>query len=75
MATAKELQDLTVEDLGRRAEELRSTLFQDRLKMRTGSLDSPAERTKHRRDLARVLTVLTQKKKAQPAAAPAEKKG
>lgn len=75
MATAKELQELTVEDLNRRAAELRDTLFQDRLKMRTGSLDSPAERTKHRKDLARILTVLTQKKKAAPAAPPEEKKG
>ncbi len=38
--------------------------------MRTGTLDNPGERTQHRRDLARVLTILTQKmaeQKAQPA--------
>ena len=64
MATAKELSELTIEDLDRRAAELRETLFQDQLKRRTGSLDSPSERTTHRRDLARILTVLTQKKKA-----------
>jgi large subunit ribosomal protein L29 len=29
--------------------------------MRTGTLDNPGERTEHRRDLARVLTILTQK--------------
>ncbi|MGQ0504466.1 MAG: 50S ribosomal protein L29 [Myxococcaceae bacterium] len=62
MATAKELNDLTVDDLNRRAAELRDTLFQDQLKLRTGTLDNPSERTTHRRDLARVLTVLTQKK-------------
>ncbi|MFP2927174.1 50S ribosomal protein L29 [Pyxidicoccus sp. 3LG] len=61
MATAKELKELSAEDLKRRAAELRETLFQDQLKRRTGSLDNPAERTQHRRDLARVLTVLTQK--------------
>ncbi len=61
MATAKELQELTAEDLKRRADELRGTLFQDRLKLKTGALDNPAERTTHKRDLARVLTVLTQK--------------
>lgn len=61
MATATELKELTVEDLQRRAQELRESLFQDRLKLRTGTLDNPSERTKHRRDLARVLTVLTQK--------------
>jgi len=69
MATAKELQELTIDDLNRRAAELRETLFQDQLKRRTGSLDSPSERTGRRRDLARILTVLTQKKKAAPKAA------
>jgi large subunit ribosomal protein L29 len=69
MATAKELQELTIDDLNRRAAELRETLFQDQLKRRTGSLESPSERTVHRRDLARILTVLTQKQKAAKAAA------
>ena len=72
MATAKELRELTVDDLRRRAEELRQALFQDQLKLRTGTLDNPNERTQHRRDLARILTVLSQKTKqpergAQPA--------
>jgi len=61
MATAKELHELTVDDLERRAGELRQQLFQDQLKQRTGTLDNPSERTNHKRDLARVLTVLTQK--------------
>jgi large subunit ribosomal protein L29 len=74
MATAKELRDLTVDDLNRRATELRDTLFQDQLKLRTGALDNPAERTVHKRDLARVLTVLTEKNKATVAKKPAPKK-
>jgi large subunit ribosomal protein L29 len=61
MTTAKELRDLSVEDLNRRATELKATLVQDQLKLRTGALDNPSERTTHRRDLARVKTVLTQK--------------
>ncbi len=61
MATAKELRDLTVDDLRRRAEELRETLFQDQLKLRTGTLDNPNERVQHRRDLARIFTVLSEK--------------
>ena len=61
MATAKELRELTPDDLNRRATELRDTCFQDSMKLKTGTLDSPAERSKHRRELARVLTVLTQK--------------
>ncbi len=61
MSTAKELNELSVDDLSRRAAELRSTIVQDNLKLRTGSLDNPSERTTHKRDLARVLTVLTAK--------------
>jgi len=71
MATAKELRDLTVDDLRRRAEELRETLFQDRLKLRTGTLDNPNERTQHRRDLARIFTVLSEKTQSQTGAVPA----
>ena len=67
MATAKELLELTEEDLKRRATELRENLFQDQLKLKTGTLDNPTERTSHRRELARVLTVLTQKQR-KPAA-------
>ncbi len=63
MATAKELSSLSAADLQKKAEELKATLFQDQLKLRTGALDNPADRTGHRRDLARVLTVLTQKQK------------
>lgn len=62
MATAKELKELNTEDLERRAVELRASLVQDQLKLRTGALDNPTERTNHKRDLARVLTVLTQKR-------------
>jgi len=69
MATAKELHDLTLDDLQRRATELRESLFKDRLKLRTGALESPAKRNEARRDLARILTVITQKQKAAAAKA------
>jgi large subunit ribosomal protein L29 len=62
--TTQELRELSIQDLERRAEEMRTTLFEDRMKLRTGTLDSPAERTRHRRELARILTVLDQKKRA-----------
>jgi len=65
--TAKELHELSLEDLSRRADELRATLFQDQLKLKTGALDNPSERTGHKRDLARILTVITQKNIAQKA--------
>ena len=69
MATAKELHDLTLDDLHRRATELRESLFKDKLKLRTGALESPAKRNEARRDLARILTVITQKQKAAAAKA------
>ncbi|MFN0064540.1 MAG: 50S ribosomal protein L29 [Myxococcaceae bacterium] len=70
MATAKELKELSVEDLGRRAAELREQLTQDRMKLRTGTLENTAVRGEKRRDLARVLTALTQKQNtAKPAKA------
>lgn len=68
MSTAKELRELSAEDLKRRADELRGTLFQDQLSLRTGNLDSPSQRTQHRRDLARILTVLGEKTRADKAA-------
>ena len=64
MATAKELRELTVQDLERRAVELREQRFRDRMKLRTGTLDSPTQRNERRRDLARVLTLITQKQRA-----------
>jgi large subunit ribosomal protein L29 len=72
MASAKELRELSLEDLERRAQETREALFQDQLKRRTGSLDSPSARTERRRDLARILTVRTEKARA--AAGTADKK-
>ena len=69
MATVKELTEMSAADLTRRATELRDTLFRDQLKLRTGALDNPSERTNHKRDLARVLTVLNQKSATPPAAA------
>jgi large subunit ribosomal protein L29 len=64
MATAKELHELTLDDLNRRAVELRQSLFKDRLKLRTGALESPAKRAEARKDLARILTIITQKQNA-----------
>jgi len=60
MATAKELKDLSLEDLNRRAAELREGIFKETLKLKTGNPDAPAARGKQRKDLARVLTVITQ---------------
>jgi len=74
---AAELRDLPVDELSRKASELRENVFNLRIRHAAGTLDSSADLGKQRRDLARVLTILNQKKKAagtQPAQ-PSEKKG
>jgi large subunit ribosomal protein L29 len=58
---AAELKDLTVEELSRKAGELRENLFNLKIRRRSGTLESTSDVTKNRRDLARILTVLTQK--------------
>ena len=73
---AGELRDLPVDELTRRANEMRENIFNLRIRHAAGTLDSSADLSKHRRDLARVLTVLNQKKRGAPApAATAGKKG
>jgi len=58
-----------------RANEMRENIFNLRIRHAAGTLDSSSDLGKHRRDLARVLTVLNQKKRAAPLpAASAEKK-
>jgi large subunit ribosomal protein L29 len=71
---AADLKDLPVEELTRKAAELRENVFNLRIRQAAGTLDSSADLGKQRRDLARVLTVLNQKQKTAQAP-PAEKKG
>jgi large subunit ribosomal protein L29 len=73
MATAKELQSLGLAELQAKVVELKDALFQDQLKLKTGALDNPSERATRKRDLARVLTVMTAKKTAEKVAAQAKK--
>ena len=72
---AADLKDLAIEELTRKAAELRENVFNLRIRHAAGTLDSSADLGKERRDLARVLTVLNQKKKAAAQGQPAEKKG
>ena len=71
---AIELKDLPLEELTRKAAELRENVFNLRIRQAAGTLDSSADLGKERRDLARVLTVLNQKRNTAQAQ-PAEKKG
>ncbi len=56
-----ELKDFTPEELNRRAGEIRENLFNLKIRHAAGTLDSSADLLKNKRDLARVLTTLTQK--------------
>ncbi|MEE8278646.1 MAG: 50S ribosomal protein L29 [Thermoanaerobaculia bacterium] len=57
-----ELREHSVEELRQTEEELAEKLFALRLQRVTGQLDSPAKIRAVRRDLARVLTVLREKR-------------
>jgi large subunit ribosomal protein L29 len=81
---AAELKELSAEELTRKAGELRENLFNLKIRRRAGTLESTSDVTKSKRDLARILTLLTLKNgssKAQRKTAPkkdqqpAEKKG
>ncbi|ABC81709.1 ribosomal protein L29 [Anaeromyxobacter sp. K] len=61
MATVKELRELSVQELEARAAELKQTLFDLKSKANTGVLDSTADLSKTKRDIARCLTVAREK--------------
>jgi len=58
---ANELRALSKEELQKKLAELRKSLFDLRMKLRTGRLDSTADIGKTRKEIARTLTVLREK--------------
>ena len=65
----KEIRDLTVHELGARKRQLKMELFHLRLQQQSGQLEKPSLIRSLRREVARVETILTQKRAS--AAAPA----
>ena len=59
---AAELQDLGAEDLSARERDLTDQLFRMRIQKSMGQLEAPEKIRTVRRDLARVKTVLRQKR-------------
>jgi large subunit ribosomal protein L29 len=59
---AAELRDLGIDDLGARVKDLHDQLFRMRIQKSMGQLESPEKVRLIRRDLAKVLTVLRQKR-------------
>jgi large subunit ribosomal protein L29 len=61
---AAELRELGVEELGTRERDLVDQLFRMRLQKSMGQLEAPEKMKTVRRDLARIKTVLRQKRGA-----------
>ena len=61
---AAELRDLGADELGTKERELTDELFRMRIQKSMGQLENPDKIRMVRRDLARVKTVLTQKRNA-----------
>jgi large subunit ribosomal protein L29 len=62
---ASELRELNVEELEVKEKELVEALFNLRFQHATGQLDNTAQLKKTRSDIARVKTVLAEKRQAQ----------
>jgi len=58
----KEARDLSPDELVARKSELRKEAFQLRLQQGTGQLENPSQLTKIRKDVARIETVLSERK-------------
>jgi large subunit ribosomal protein L29 len=71
---ASELNELSVDELTRKAGELRENLFNLKIRRRAGTLEATSDVTKNKRDLARILTLLTQKTGSSQAQRKAAKK-
>ena len=59
------LQAMTVDELRLREQELRKELFNLRFRLATGEIENPMRIRDVRKDIARVLTITTQKLKTQ----------
>ena len=68
---AADLRDLGADELGVKERELTDQLFRMRIQKSLGQLEAPAKMRGLRRDLARVKTVLRQKRAGEAGRAPA----
>ena len=63
MIEVAELRDLSVDELAARARDLEDQLFRMRIQQSLGQLDAPVKLRFTRRDLARVKTLLGEKRR------------
>lgn len=59
-----ELKALTVEELKQREQEMRKELFNLKFRLATGEVENPMRIRELRKDIARVLTMATEKSKS-----------
>lgn len=64
-----ELRQMTVADLRVKEREAREEIFRLRLKLRTNQLDNASGYRKTRQELARIMTLIAQKRETEAAAA------
>lgn len=67
--TTKEIRELSVPELETKLRDLRAELLQLRLRKQTGQVEKPHLLRVHRKDVARLETILHTKKKGAPLAA------
>jgi len=67
--TAKDIRQLTQDEITTKLRETREQLLQMRLRKHTGQVEKTHELRSLRKDVARLETILTQKKQPAPAAA------
>ena len=71
MATAVELDDLNNIDLESKLREAKEELFNLKFQLETGKIQNPGRIVHLRRDIARINTIINERKRAQAASAPA----
>ena len=61
MMKAKELKNLSVEDLNKKLNELKKELFMLRMQHATNQLDNPMQLANVKKDIARIKTIIREK--------------
>ena len=61
MMKAKELKNLSVEELNKKLDELKKDLFMLRMQHATNQLDNPLKIAETKRDISRIKTVIREK--------------
>ncbi|MGQ9484739.1 MAG: 50S ribosomal protein L29 [Desulfosoma sp.] len=64
---AATLRDMSVDELRQKLAELRESLFSLKFQHATGQLENTAQLKRHKRDIARVLTILREKQSVENA--------